>query len=46
MQPPSSNNDSQSVFLYHVHNEADFDSLFINGNDFIYLGTSEISLTF
>ena len=37
MQPTTSNNDSWSVFLYHVQNQADFDNLFINGRGFICL---------
>ena len=37
----------QTVFPYHVHNQADFDSPFIGGGrGFIYLGISKMSCTF
>ena len=45
-EPTTSNNDSQPIFPYHVHNETDFDNLFINGKGFIYLGISKMSFTF
>ena len=38
MPPAISNNNSQPVFPYHVHNQADFDNPFTNGRAlFIYL---------
>ena len=46
LTPITSNNDSQPVFPYHVHNQADFDNPFINGRGFIYLGISKMSFTF
>ena len=46
MQPTTSNNNSQPVFPYHVHNKADFDNPFINGRGFIYFGISKMSFTF
>ena len=46
MQPTSSNNGSRSIFPYHVHNQADFDDLFINGRGFICLGSSKINFSF
>ena len=46
MQPTTSNNDSRPIFSYHVHNEAGFDNLFINGRGLIYLGISKMSFTF
>ena len=46
LQPTTSINHSLSIFPYHVHNQADFDNLFINGEDFIYLGISKLSFTF
>ena len=46
MQPTASNTDSRPVFPYHVHNQADFDSPFINGRGFIYLRISKTTFTF
>ena len=46
MQPTTSNNNSRPVFPYHVHNQADFDYLFINERDFIYRGISRMSFPF
>ena len=45
MQPTTSNNDSQPIFLYHGHNQADFHNPFIIGRGFIYLGISKMSFT-
>ena len=46
MQPTTSNNNSQPVFPYHFHNQADFDNPFIYGRGFIYLGIPRICFTF
>ena len=45
MQPATSNN-SRPIFPHHVHNQADFDSPFINGRGFFYLGIFKMSFTF
>ena len=45
MQPTTSNNDSQPIFPYHDHNQADFHNPFIIGRGFIYLGISKMSFT-
>ena len=46
MQTTTSNSDSWPVFPYHVHNQAGFDNLFINGRGFISYGISKMSFTF
>ena len=46
MQLTTTNNDSRPIFPYHVHNQADFDSPFINRRGLIYLGISKMSFTF
>ena len=35
MQPTTSNSDSQSIFPYHIQNQAGFGNPFINGRGFI-----------
>ena len=37
MQPTTSNSVSWLIFPYHVHNQADFEKIFINGRGFICL---------
>ena len=46
MQPTNSNSDLWSIFPDHIHSEAGFDNLFINGRGFIYLGISKLSFFF
>ena len=46
MQPTTSNNHSRPVFPYHVHDQADFDNPYINGEGFIYLGISKMNFIF
>ena len=45
MQPITSNNDSRPIVPYHLHNQAGFENLFINGRVFIYLGILKMSFT-
>ena len=43
MQPTTSNNNFQSIFPYHAHNQASFDNLCINWRGIIYLGIFKMS---
>ena len=45
MQLITSNNDSRPIVPYHLHNQAGFENLFINGGVFIYLGILKMSFT-
>ena len=42
----ATNSNPQTLFIYHVHNQADFDNLFINGRDVIYLDISKMIFIF
>ena len=46
MQPATSNNNLQPIFLHHVYNQAGFEKPFVNGRDFFYLDISKMSFTF
>ena len=46
MQPTTSNSHSGSILPYHVHNQAGFDNLFINGKCFIYFIYFEVEFHF
>ena len=43
MQPTTSNNNFQSIFPYHAHNQVSFDNLCINWRGIIYLGIFKMS---
>ena len=46
MKPTTNKNDSRPIVPYHVHILESFDNPFISRRGFIYLGISDMNLTF